>query len=215
MAVRIATALQTSVEELVEGKKPPKDIRAEIVIDKLAKYIEDTYQSVKDLVQTYKKGTDIELYGMPDSSYLEVREPEPVYGQFYLHEFEGEDMIVLPILGKTAAGLPIDAQETMQIPKRLLKGDETDFFCLEIKGYSMTNAGIDDGDHVILRRTDVPENGRIMLVQHEGRTTLKKLKIKDGVTYLCWEDGSNHEPIIADSDGFTVQGSLVHIIKTP
>ena len=146
---------------------------------------------------------------------LEVKESVPVYGQFYLHEFEEEDMLVLPILGKTAAGTPIDAQETLQFPRRLLKGNETDYFCLEVEGYSMTEAGIDDGDHVILRRTDIPENERIMLIQHEGQTTLKKLKIKNGITYLCWENGTNHEPIVVNSDGFIVQGALVHIIKTP
>jgi DNA polymerase V len=79
----------------------------------------------------------------------------------------------------------------------------------------MTEAGIDDGDHVILRRTDVPENERIMLIQYEGQTTLKKLKIKNGITFLCWEDGSNHKPIVVNSDGYTVQGALIHIVKTP
>jgi SOS-response transcriptional repressor LexA len=216
MAVRIAITLETTVEELIEGKKQPRDIQAEIVIDKMEKYIEDAYRSIKYLVHTYRTSTDPIYNNSLESSSLDVKETEPAYGYFFLNdeEFRGEDMIVLPILGKTAAGMPIDAHETIQIPRRLLRGNETDFFCLQIEGYSMTEVGIDDGDHVILRRTEVPENGRIMLVQHEGKTTLKKLKIRNGITYLCWEDGSNHEPIVVDSDGFIVQGELVHIIKT-
>jgi SOS-response transcriptional repressor LexA len=203
-AVKMALTLGVSVEFLVSGEKPFLDQRPDTVIDKIENIIKE-YKKIKstDFLSEVKE---------PDPDY---NVSEPVYGQFYLHEFEGEDMIVLPILGKTAAGMPIDAQETLQFPRRLLRGNDTDYFCLEVRGYSMTEAGIDDGDHVILRRTDVPENERIMLVQHEGQTTLKKLKIKNGVTFLCWEDGSNHAPIVVNSDGYTVQGALIHIIKTP
>jgi SOS-response transcriptional repressor LexA len=226
-AVKIASVLETSVEYLVEGNP---DIQPEIVINKMENWTKDAYDAVaksygliEDLLAKYRKIATIEKIEKSLDDSWDVRDPEPVYnaepiyGQFFLNDkkFKGEDMIVLPILGQTAAGMPIDAQETLQFPRRLLRGNETEYFCLEIKGYSMTEAGIDDGDHVILRRTDVPENERIMLIQHEGKTTLKKLKIKNGITYLCWENGTNHEPIVVNSDGYTVQGALVHIIKTP
>jgi SOS-response transcriptional repressor LexA len=215
--VKVADSLKVSVSYLLFGgvdASLPKEQQ-----DLLERYeqLDDRGKRIAQmLVETLVKerGSGNE-YGKNEREILETKDPEPVYGQFYLHEFEGEDMIVLPILGKTAAGMPIDAQETIQIPRRLLKGNETDFSCLRVEGYSMTKAGIDDGDHVILRRTDIPENERIMLVQYEGKTTLKKLRIKNGITYLCWEDGSSHEPIVVNNDGFIVQGALVHIIKTP
>jgi SOS-response transcriptional repressor LexA len=214
--VKVAESLKVSVSFLLFGNIDaglPEE--QQNLLERYEQLDERGKRIAQMLVETLVKerGT-LPAYEEQDKKDQEAREPEPVYGQFYLHEFEGEDMIVLPILGKTAAGMPIDAQETIQIPKRLLRGNETDFFCLQVEGYSMTEVGIDDGDHAILRRTEVPENGRIMLVQHEGKTTLKKLKIRNGITYLCWKDGSNHEPIVVDSDGFVVQGELVHVIKT-
>jgi SOS-response transcriptional repressor LexA len=219
--IKVAENLEVSVSYLLFGEfdaslpKAQQDLleRYEL-LDERGKRIAQMF--LDTLVREKETENQKKLYEQKkDEKPLEVKDPEPIYGQFYLHEFEGEDMIILPILEKTAAGMPTDAQETIQIPRRLLKGDETDFFCLQVKGYSMTEAGIDDGDHVILRRTNVPENEKIMLIQHEGKTTLKKLRITNGITYLCWEDGSNHEPIVVNSDGFIVQGSLVHIIKTP
>jgi SOS-response transcriptional repressor LexA len=215
--VKIADNLKVSVSSLLFG-----DVEAGLpeeqqnLLEKYEQLDSRGKRTAQMLLETLIRERELEKpYAEENEKTLEAREPEPVYNRFYLNDFEGEDMVVLPVLGKTAAGMPIDAQETLLFPRRLLKGSESDFFCLEIEGYSMTDAGIEDGDHVILRRTDVPENGRIMLVQHEGKTTLKKLKIKNGVTYLCWENGTDHEPIVADSDDFTVQGALAHIIKTP
>jgi SOS-response transcriptional repressor LexA len=214
--VKVATYLKISVSSLLFGEPTvdlPEDQQKLLEkyehLDARGKRIAQMIVETLVREQEYEEKSGIGV--------LEIKESEPIYGQFYLNDkrFEGEDMIILPILGKTAAGAPIDARETIEFPRRLLKGNESDFFCLEIEGYSMTEAGIENGDHVVLKKTDVPQNNRIMLVQHEGKTTLKRLKIQNGITYLCWEDGTSHEPIAVDSDGFTVQGDLVHIVKTP
>jgi SOS-response transcriptional repressor LexA/transcriptional regulator with XRE-family HTH domain len=131
--------------------------------------------------------------------------------------FFDSELVFVDFYGKTAAGKPIDAltdSAKILLPKRVLQGDVDEHFCLEISGGSMTEAGINDGDIVLLRRAREPANGKIMLVRHENSTTLKRVRIKDGAAYLCWEDGSGRR-IKVDSQDYEVQGILIRICKMP
>jgi SOS-response transcriptional repressor LexA len=127
-------------------------------------------------------------------------------------------MIMIPFFGKTAAGEPLDIgippDEYMPFPRQALKGDPADYFYLEIQGYSMVGAGIDEGDGVVIRRAEEAVNGEIMLVRHENASTLKKIAIKRGKTYLCWEDGTGKR-LLVNSGDFEVQGVLIWITKRP
>jgi len=82
----------------------------------------------------------------------------------------------------------------------------------------MTEADIKDGDHALLRHTERPQNGEIMLVRHDNSSTLKRIKIveKNGQeeVYICWEDG-NKRRVRLKGDGYEIQGLLVAIERKP
>jgi repressor LexA len=127
-------------------------------------------------------------------------------------------MVMIPYFGKTAAGEPLDINippgEFMPFPRQALKGDPKNYFYLKIEGYSMVEAGITEGDLVVIRKAEEPVNGKIMLVRHESASTLKKIAIKKDGTYLCWEDGTGKQ-LPVNSRDFEEQGVLVWITKRP
>jgi SOS-response transcriptional repressor LexA len=65
---------------------------------------------------------------------------------------------------------------------------------------------------VVIRHTEEPVNGKVMLVQYEGASTLKRLAYRGGKWHLLWDDGSDRE-IQVDSEGFQVQGLHVWTLK--
>lgn len=90
----------------------------------------------------------------------------------------------VPILGKVTAGAPILAVENIEeyfpLPKHLTRHDET--FMLNVKGTSMINAGIHDGDQIIVRKQDHANNGDIVVALIDDEVTVKRFfKEKDCV----------------------------------
>ena len=90
----------------------------------------------------------------------------------------------VPIVGKVTAGLPILAVENIEdyfpLPKQIARQDET--FILHVKGTSMINAGIMDGDQIIVRKQSEAHNGEIVVAMIEDEVTVKRFfKEKDRI----------------------------------
>lgn len=121
----------------------------------------------------------------------------------------------LPLLGKIAAGTPIAAiqheQDRLTVPASMLGGGE--HYVLEIEGDSMIEAGILDGDLVIIRRGDTATSGEIVVALVEGEeATLKRLRKKGGSIAL--EPANRHyETRIFGPDQVEVQGKLVGLMR--
>ena len=120
----------------------------------------------------------------PDNPIV-IKDPSPEYKP--IPELE---WVELPLYGETAAGEPLNINSspegTWPCSRHLVPGNLAGYFALKIKGYSMTESGITDGDVVIIRAVDVPEEGKIMLVRYEDKSTLKRLKKINGKWLLCW-----------------------------
>lgn len=87
----------------------------------------------------------------------------------------GSDSVRLPLLGTVAAGHPIEAiemQDRVDVPKSLLSGGEN--FVLRVKGDSMIEDGIYDGDLVIVRRQPTAQRGQTVVAMIDGEATVKK-----------------------------------------
>lgn len=126
-----------------------------------------------------------------------------------------EEAVELPLYGRIAAGTPIEAlrdhSETIYLPASLLGRGE--HYCLEVAGDSMVDAGILDGDTVIIRRADTAENGRIVVaLVDDNEVTLKRLRRKGGSIALEPANAA-YETRIFGPDRVKVQGELVGLIR--
>ena len=119
----------------------------------------------------------------------------------------------VPLVGRVTAGQPILAVENIEdylmLPQSML-GKE-DLFCLRVQGESMIDAGILDGDIVVLRQQDTAENGEIVVAMtDEDEATLKRIFYEDDRVRLQPENPTM-EPIYADT--VTILGKLVALIR--
>ena len=121
----------------------------------------------------------------------------------------------LPVLGRIAAGTPIEAiqqeRDRMPVAESLLGAGE--HFVLEIQGDSMINAGILDGDFVVIKRTDSAASGDIVVALIQGEeATLKRLR-KKGASIALEAANPAYETRIFGPDQVAVQGKLVGLIR--
>ena len=121
----------------------------------------------------------------------------------------------LPILGKIAAGTPIEAiqqeRDRLPVPEVMLGAGE--HFVLEIQGDSMVNAGILDGDFVVIKKTDSANSGDIVVALiHGEEATLKRLRRK-GASIALEAANPAYETRIFGPDQVAVQGKLVGLIR--
>lgn len=105
----------------------------------------------------------------------------------------------VPLLGTVTAGVPITAIEEIEeyIPVANLRGDSRDYFALHIRGDSMINAGILDGDIVIVRKTPACRNGEIVVALLEDEATVKRFYKENG-HFRLQPENPNYEPIIVE-----------------
>jgi repressor LexA len=127
------------------------------------------------------------------------------------------DMAYLPFYGLVAAGRPINVNippaKVLPCSAEVLKGDISKYYTVPVKGTSMVEAGIQDGDYVVLKYAESPRNGRIMLVRHENESTIKRIKkIRDDEVYICWEDGSGKK-VRLDDENYEIQGEYVMVMR--
>ena len=118
----------------------------------------------------------------------------------------------VPLVGRVTAGQPILAIENIEdyltLPQSMLGSDE--IYCLRVQGESMINAGILDGDIVVLREQHDAENGDIVVAMVDDEATLKRIFYEDDRVRLQPEN-STMQPIYADS--VTVLGKLIALFR--
>jgi repressor LexA len=119
----------------------------------------------------------------------------------------------VPVLGKVAAGKPLLSEEniegTITIPDDMGSGKQ---FALRVKGDSMIDAGILDGDRVIVKQQAAVENGDIVCALIDGEATLKRFFKKDGVVTLKAEN-DKYRPITVSEGEFRIAGKVVGLLR--
>ena len=125
-------------------------------------------------------------------------------------------IISIPILGKIAAGLPIEAisdnTNYIELPETLLKKGE--YFILNVEGDSMIEAGIFDGDQVVIRKANDANNGEIVVALIDNNEATLKRIFKRGQQVALQPENSNYETIIYGPDRIQIQGVLKHLIRS-
>jgi len=125
------------------------------------------------------------------------------------------DEIEIPILGKIAAGTPVEAIQNevsrIPLPNNLEKNGQ--YFGLKVQGDSMIEAGINEGDTVIIKRSDTADNGKIVVALiDESEAMLKRIRRK-GKTVALESANRNYETKIFGPDRVKVQGVLVSLYR--
>ncbi len=122
------------------------------------------------------------------------------------------EMVNVPMLGSVAAGQPILAQENIEnyfpIPAELLPNQQT--FMLRVKGDSMINAGIFNGDQIIVAQQETAENGDIVVALLDDSATVKRFFREEGHIRLQPENDAM-EPILAES--VQVLGKVIGLMR--
>ena len=120
-------------------------------------------------------------------------------------------LVKVPIIGTIAAGAPIFADENMEGE---ILVDESNigkgrFFALRVRGDSMINAGINNGDLVIIKRQPLAENGDIIAALIDSEATLKRLSLTDDEVFLLPEN-EKYSPInVTCREDFKILGKMV------
>jgi len=130
-------------------------------------------------------------------------------------EISNDDVVELPLYGKIAAGLPIEAvsnpNEKISVPSSMVGSGE--YYALTVEGDSMVGAGIMDGDTVIIRHTKNAENGQIVVaLVDEYEVTLKKWH-KKGHSVALEPANPAYETRVFSEDRVEVQGILAGLMR--
>lgn len=119
----------------------------------------------------------------------------------------------VPLLGMVSAGLPIEVfedKEYLEIPDFLRSSE--DCFVLKVKGNSMIDEGIQDGDFIILKKKENPENGDLVVALLEGETILKKY-YREGKRIKFVPANPSFKPIYAKEEDVKIQGIVTGLIR--
>jgi len=123
--------------------------------------------------------------------------------------------IEIPVLGKIAAGTPIEAIQNeiarIPLPSNLEKNGA--YFGLRVQGDSMIEAGISEGDTVIVKKTDTAENGKIVVALVDDHEAMLKRIRRKGKTVALESANRNYETKIFGPDRVKVQGILVSLYR--
>ena len=121
----------------------------------------------------------------------------------------------IPVLGTIAAGTPIEAIQNevtrIPLPENIEKNGE--YFGLKVNGDSMIEAGINDGDTVIIKKTDTAENGKIVVALIDDHEAMLKRLRRKGKTVALESANRNYETKIFGPDRVKVQGILVSLYR--
>jgi repressor LexA len=134
------------------------------------------------------------------------------------------NVVTIPVIGQIAAGQPIpvpgdlegsEAAETIELSTDLVPDHGRGLFALRVKGHSMVDALINDGDIVLLRPQETCENGETVAVwlRDQKETTLKKL-FHEGERVRLQPANVTMDPIFTTPDNVEIQGKLVSVLRS-
>ena len=141
--------------------------------------------------------------------------PSVIKGGLDNDEVEKNSTDEIPVLGNIAAGTPVEAIQNevtrIPLPSNIEKNGE--YFGLKVQGDSMIEAGINDGDTVIVKKTETAENGKIVVALIDDHEAMLKRIRRKGKTVALESANRNYETKIFGPDRVKVQGILVSLYR--
>ena len=136
--------------------------------------------------------------------------------EFYIPDYTTE--LRLPLFDRgISAGFPSPADDFIEISidlnNHLIKHKDSTFFA-KVKGHSMKDAGIFDGDLLVIDKSLQPQDGKIAICQIDGEFTVKRIKIEKNIVWLVAEN-EDYKPIkVTEENELMIWGIVLHSIKT-
>ena len=210
--------IQTRLEEggvspSFEEMKDALDLRSKSGIHRLINALEE-----RGFIRRLpNRARALEVLKLPDAMH---RAPAPaiptpkVSAPAVLLPTAANDVIEIPLHGRIAAGVPIEAMDShtmLSVPAALLGSG--DHYALEVSGDSMMEAGILDGDFALIQRTDVAREGQIVVALiDDAEATLKYFR-REGSRVRLDPANAAYEPQIYDPRQVRIQGKLAGLLR--
>jgi repressor LexA len=173
--------------------------------------IEETAEhfGLRSLATVHKHLTNLQKKGLVKRDWNRSRALELVPTQVRVQAVE------LPLLGRVAAGSPIEAiesSETIFVPENMV--GKSDTYVLQVKGDSMIEEQIRDGDYVIVENRRIARDGEMVIALVDGESvTLKKLYREGGGKVRLQPANAALQPIVLDQDQVRVQGVVIGVLR--
>ncbi|HEY6273256.1 MAG TPA: transcriptional repressor LexA [Terriglobales bacterium] len=169
---------------------------------------------LSSLATVHKHISNLEKKGLLKRDYNRSRSIDvlPVRGLFK-RQAKAPSEITLPLLGRIAAGQPIEAVEN---PETISLGDITrskDVFVLQVKGESMKDEHIVDGDYVLVEKTESARDGEIVVALVEGTDATLKRLYRQGMDIRLQPSNAGMKPIVVPAKSVEVQGRVIGVLR--
>jgi repressor LexA len=167
---------------------------------------------LSSLATVHKHVSNLEKKGLLKRDYNRSRSIDvlPVRGIF---KRQPSKELALPLMGRIAAGQPIEAVEN---PETISLGDITrskDVFVLQVKGESMKDEHIVDGDYVLVEKTNNAHDGEIVVALVEGTDATLKRLFREGVNIRLQPSNTAMKPIIVPAKSVQLQGRVIGVLR--
>ncbi len=173
-------------------------------IDEIADHL-----GLRSLATVHKHLTNLQSKGLIKRAWNRSRALELVKTNLEVRAVE------LPILGRVAAGTPIEAieaSETMYVPEEFVRHSDT--YVLEVKGDSMIDEQIRDGDYVIVENRQTARDGEMVIaLLDEDRVTLKKFYREPDGRVRLQPANATMQPLFIDHGDLRVQGVVIGVLR--
>ena len=205
----------TGVSPSYEEMKESLDLKSKSGIHRLISALEER-GFIKRLAH---KARALEVVKLPETAsandIYKSFSPSVIRGGLDDKNLENKSGSEIPVLGNIAAGTPVEAiqNEVMRIPMPDNIEKNGEFFGLKVKGDSMIEAGINDGDTVIVKKADTAENGKIVVALIDDNEAMLKRIRRKGKTVALESANRNYETKIFGPDRVKVQGVLVSLYR--
>ena len=193
--------------------------RQEEVLEFIAGYIHThayspTIREVAEFFSISVKGAHDHLAALKKKGLLKQGDKRPRTMELVKNREEG-DFEEIPVLGTVAAGRPILSVENMdgsiKLDRSMLKNGRK-YFALRVRGDSMEDAGIMDGDTAVIEQQEIVHNGEIAVVMLDEAVTLKTF-YKESARIRLQPENTRYSPIYCSGD-LRILGRLAHIVRT-
>ncbi|MFZ2998501.1 transcriptional repressor LexA [Sphingobium sp.] len=206
---------EAGVSPSFEEMKDALDLRSKSGIHRLINALEE-----RGFIRRLpNRARALEVLKLPDAMHripAKVAETNPAasFPSTPMLPTAANDVIEIPMHGRIAAGVPIEAMEgqtMLSVPAALLGAG--DHYALEVSGDSMMEAGILDGDFALIQRTDVAREGQIVVALiDDSEATLKYFR-REGPRVRLDPANSAYEPQLYESGQVRIQGKLAGLLR--